>query len=288
MISEKKFGIIGGDLRQFYMAESILVDKNDVLICGFEKIDSNNEIAKNLDVENVINSSEYVIFPLPVTRNNKNVNAPFANVEINLDNKLYSLLKNKKVFGGIIAPIEKEVKKSATYLKDYYREDLMILNAVPTAEGAVKVALSEYKKTINKSTCLVAGYGRIGKVLAELLKSMGAIVTVSARKNEDIAWIDAQGYESIDINNNRDDLNFDIIFNTVPAQIFNQEQLLLCSKDTIIIDLASEPGGVDKKSAEKLGIKSVHALGLPGKFFPKTSGEIIKKIIYKIIEEEHL
>lgn len=288
MISGRKFGIIGGDLRQLYLAESLSADKNVVLICGFEKADKADEDVKISDIETVINSSEYVIFPLPVTRDEKVLNAPLSDKKINLDQKLYDLLKSKKVFGGIIAPIEKEVKNSAVCVKDYYREDLMILNAVPTAEGAIKVALGEYKKTINKSKCLVAGYGRIGKVLAELLKGMGADVTVSARKTDDTAWIDAEGYKSININNNKEVLDFDIIFNTVPAQIFDYNQLALCHKETLIIDLASEPGGVDKKAAEKFGIKSIHALGLPGKFFPKTSGEIIKKIIYKIIEEERL
>ncbi len=293
MISGKKFGIIGGDLRQFYMAKSLASDKNNVLIYGFEKIDTEkidtkNETIKSADLETVINSSEYVILPLPVTGDGEIINAPFCDKKINLNEKLYALLKNKKVFGGIISPIEKEVKNSAYYIKDYYREDFMILNAVPTAEGAVKAALGEYKKTINKSNCLVAGYGRIGKVLAELLKNMGANVTVSARKSEDMAWINTRGYKSINLKNNKSPLGFDIIFNTVPAQIFDYNNLLLCPKETIIIDLASEPGGVDKEAAEKLGIKAVHALGLPGKFFPETAGEIIKKTIYKIIEEEGL
>ncbi len=288
MISGKKFGIIGGDLRQFYMAKSILADKNNVLICGFEKIDEPDEKIINSSIESVINSCEYIILPLPITRNGATINAPFSDKQTDLNENLYESLKNKKVFGGIISSIKKEVKSSIKYLKDYYREDLIILNAVPTAEGAVKVALGEYKKTISKSKCLVVGYGRIGKVLAELLKNMGAEVTVSARKSEDMAWIDAQGYKSINLSNNKNILDFDIIFNTVPAQIFNNNQLLLCRKETIIIDLASEPGGIDKESAKKLGIKFVHALGLPGKFFPQTSGEIIKKTIYKIIEEEEL
>ncbi len=286
MVSEKNFGIIGGDMRQFYLAKSLVADGNNVLLCEFEKLDFEDEIIKNSSIETVIESSEYVIFPIPITRDGKSINAPFSYKKIDLDEKLYNLLKNKKVFGGIISLIKKEVKNLAIYIKDYYREDFMILNAIPTAEGAVKVAFDECKKTINKSKCLVTGYGRVGKILAELLKNMGAEVTVSARKSEDRAWIDASGYKFININN--DPLNFDIIFNTVPAQIFNYDMLMRCQKETVIIDLASEPGGVDKESAKKLGIKSVQALGLPGKFFPETAGEIIKTTIYKIIEEESL
>ena len=288
MVSGKNFGIIGGDMRQLYLAKSLAIDENNVSVCGFEKLDFEDEIIKNSSIETVIDSSEYVIFPIPITIDGKSINTPFSDKKIALDEKLYDLLKNKKIFGGIISLIKKEVKNSAICIKDYYREDFMILNAIPTAEGAVKVAFDECKKTINKSKCLVAGYGRVGKILAELLRSMGAEVTVSARKSEDRAWIDASEYKFINIKKNGDPLNFDIIFNTVPAQIFNYDTLIRCQEKTVIIDLASEPGGVDKESAKKLGIKSVQALGLPGKFFPETAGEIIKTTIYKIIEEESL
>ncbi len=83
-------------------------------------------------------------------------------------------------------------------------------------------------------------------------------------------------------------LDYDLIFNTVPHIIFDPKMLLRCVKNTVIIDLASEPGGVDFKFAEKIGITAIQALALPGKFFSKTAGEIIKNTIYAIIKEENL
>ena len=289
-MTAKAFGIIGGDMRQIYMAEALVKDGHKVLICGFEKADLHSHNLSNDILSKVISESKYIILPVPITHDGKMVSAPFANKEIKINTDLEKMLKNKKVFGGIISQFEKVIKTdSLDCLKDYYsREDFMVQNAVPSAEGAVKVAMEISEKVINKSRCLVVGYGRIGKVLSKLLKNMGANVNVSARCPRDLAWIDAMGYTSANINTSDDALDYDLIFNTVPYLIFDEKMLLRCAKNTIIIDLASAPGGVDFKFAEKTGITAVQALALPGKFFPKTAGEIIKKTIYAIIKEENL
>ena len=47
------------------------------------------------------------------------------------------------------------------------------------------------------------------------------------------------------------------------------------AKHTVIIDLASPPGGTDFALATEMGIKTIHALGLPGKVAPVTAGRIL-------------
>ena len=49
-------------------------------------------------------------------------------------------------------------------------------------------------------------------------------------------------------------------------------------------DVASNPGGIDKASAQKLGLKVITALGIPGKEMPKTAGRYIKETIDKLIK----
>jgi dipicolinate synthase subunit A len=68
--------------------------------------------------------------------------------------------------------------------------------------------------------------------------------------------------------------------------IFDAHTLAKCAQNSIIIDLASYPGGVDFEADSRLKIKSIHALSLPGKIAPKTAGAIIKSTIYDIINEE--
>lgn len=156
---------------------------------------------------------------------------------------------------------------------------------MPTAEGAIECAMREYEGTISGSKCLVAGFGRIGKILAHKLKLLGANVTVSARKPSDLAYVKALGYNALNTENLRTVKHFDIAFNTIPKLIFDRELLMNTDTNTLIIDLASLPGGVDFDTAEKLGIYAVRALSLPGKCAPKTAGEIIKTTVFDIIKE---
>ena len=79
--------------------------------------------------------------------------------------------------------------------------------------------------------------------------------------------------------------DFDIIVNTVPVQILNKKELEFIRKDTLIIDLASNPGGVDRDEVKKQNLKFVWALALPGKVAPNTSAKFIKNTIYNVINE---
>ena len=291
MIKKRKFGIIGGDLRALYLAKSLNKDGNEVHICGTEKLNSRQIFQTDIP-DDVINFSDYIILPTPVTRDNKTINAPYSSKELLIDEKFLGSVKNKVIFGGIIPNILKQfdekVKNKSYSVEDYYTENFKILNSIPTAEGAVKIALEEKHSTIYQSKCLVIGYGKIGKTLSKILKSMGAYVTVSARKSTDRAWAFAEGYKSINISEPQATYDYDFIFNTVPFILLNENILKNLKKDVLVIDLASPPGGVDKEAALKLDIKSIHALAIPGKYFPESSAEIIKSEIYSIIKEKNL
>ena len=288
MISNERFGIIGGDLRQIYLAKKLQKDKNEVFVCGFENFVGFDKLKlKSLKISDLISSSKYIILPVPASRNKKVINAPFSNSDIVLSEKLFSNLKNKVVFAGIVSSLIEDVKPSGLYIRDYYqREDFLIPNALLTAEGAVSIALKEYGKSIFSSRCLVVGFGRIGKTLAKLLKNMGAKVTVSARSVKDVSLAKISGFETTNVSKINEKADFDLIFNTVPALVLNEDVLGYLSSARMIIDLASSPGGTDKLAAEELGIKLIPALGIPGKCFPEAAGEIIADVIYKMIEEE--
>ena len=116
---------------------------------------------------------------------------------------------------------------------------------------------------------------------------MGAEVTVSARRYSDLAWIEVNGYRAVhnkDIIKSAD--SYDVIFNTAPALILDEAVLKIINPDSIVIDLASKPGGVDFQKAKDLGLKVIWALSLPGKTAPLTSGKIIKETVSNILYEE--
>lgn len=286
MTDIKSFGIIGGDKRQLFLAKAIYDSGYAVMLGGFDRLRSTGNLVLG-DIKAVAAKCDVMILPVPSVRADGSINTPFSDECTVLDDELIGILIKKPVF---IAMKDKFLKAYPQFEKaeifDYAAKDeFAILNALPTAEGAVEVAMNKFEGTIAGSRCLITGYGRIGKVLAEMLKNMKAEVTVSARKPSDMAFAQAFGYDEINTNKMSDVRNFDLVFNTVPSMIFNRELLLNTDKNTIIIDLASLPGGVDFEAAHILGIDAVRALALPGKCAPKTAGEIIKKTVFNTIEE---
>lgn len=286
MTDIKSFGIIGGDKRQLFLAKAIYDSGYAVMLGGFDRLRSTGNLVLG-DIKAVAAKCDVLILPVPSVRADGSINTPFSDECTVLDDELIGILIKKPVF---IAMKDKFLKAYPQFEKaeifDYAAKDeFAILNALPTAEGAVEVAMNKFEGTIAGSRCLITGYGRIGKVLAEMLKNLKAEVTVSARKPSDMAFAQAFGYDEINTNKMSDVRNFDLVFNTVPSMIFNRELLLNTDKNTIIIDLASLPGGVDFEAAHILGIDAVRALALPGKCAPKTAGEIIKTTVFNIIEE---
>ena len=124
---------------------------------------------------------------------------------------------------------------------------------------------------------MVLGYGRCGKVLANMLKGIGALVTVSYRNDDDSAYIEANGFDKCNIYEIKSCIkNFDFIFNTIPACILDKFVLKQVLKSTIIIDIAQAPGGVDYNYARDLNIKALYCPGLPGRVAPFTAAKILK------------
>ncbi len=282
----KSITIIGGDLRQLTLAELLGKEGFSVSVYGFgsDYVSEKYNVITNLLEEK---TSDIVILPMPVSTDSKTVNAPFTNEPIPLSYIKHYIKDAALVLGGRINKQICELCGRNNIIDYYSREELMIKNAVPTAEGALEIAMTETPHTVKNSKCLVIGYGRIGKVLSGMLCDLGADVTVSARKYSDLAWIETNGYKAVHNNNIGKNVNeYDVIFNTAPALILHEDILKRINPECVIIDLASKPGGVDFEKAKDLGLKVIWALSLPGKVAPITSGKIIKDTIMNILEEE--
>ena len=276
----KSFGIIGGDKRQLYCARSLAADGFGVILCGFDRSEDTPELPLR-DLKGAISESDALILPVPVSRDGKTVFSPLSSGIIELGRCLELCGREKPVFFGVYGKAEPSVLEGYRAYCYGSRNDFAAANAVPTAEGAIMTAVSESSRCLTLSPCLVTGYGRIGRVLAHMLRGMGADVTVSARKSEDLELIRAAGMKAVHTGNITG--SYDFIFNTVPALIFDRELLKNTDPDTLIIDLASLPGGVNFEAAKTLGIDAVRALSLPGRCAPKTAGEIIKTTVYHIL-----
>ena len=287
-MSLQRYTIIGGDLRNVKLAESISADGSQVNIFGFKNAKFGVKIDENMDLETAIDDSEVVIGPLPCSNDNETINAPFHNEKIYINEVLKTIKKNQLFIAGRIS--DKILNLSKAYnvyaIDILEREEMAVLNAIPTAEGAIQVAMEELPITLNGCKAIVLGYGRVGKVLSKMLEGLGVEVYAEARKFSDLAWIKALGQKPVSLSELKYYVGkMDIIFNTVPSKILEADVLELVDKDCLIIDLASKPGGVDLEKEKELGIKVIWALSLPGKVAPVTAAEIIKQTVYNIVEE---
>ena len=242
---KKTVSVIGGDLRALTLARLLEGDGFGVSVFGFDRELDTGEIASARDLAAAL-SAEVIILPIPASCDLRTVNAPFSKEEILLDDFVSSIGSSKLVLAGHIQPsLARRFDEEGIACIDYYnREELMVKNAVPTAEGAIEIALSELPVTLFGASALVIGYGRIGKILARLLIAMGADTTASARRWGDLAWIEADGAHGVHTSKIAADIGkYDVIFNTVPTMVLGEEALELMKKDALIIDLASVPGG---------------------------------------------
>lgn len=288
----KTVAVIGGDLRIVNLIELLAKDDFLVYTYGLENsealIESPN-VRKCESVYELVNSSEIIIGPVPMTNDSDDLSAPFSENKISTTELIKEMAnKNKMFLAGKISEklIEKLQEANIKYIDLLKREELVVLNTIATAEGTIQLAMENTQKTIHGSNILIMGFGRVGKVLAKMLDGIGAKVSCEARKNADIAWIKAYGYNPIHLSELENELgNYDIIINTIPFQILDENRLKYVKKECTILDLSSNPGGVDRRAARNLGLKLIWALSLPGKVAPMTSAEFIKETLYHILKE---
>ena len=260
--------------------------RSEVFGCGIDNCDCTIN-----DLDLAISMSDILILPLPTSLDGQTINAPFYHEKIYLKEIFDKARPEQHIFCGNLDTKNKQLARDrGLKVTDYFeREEFSIMNAIPTVEGALEIAMHNTKYTIFDSNCLVTGYGRIGKILARQLKAMGAKVSVTARRFSDLAWIKAEGFTPLHYNDLAQTVNnYHIILNTVPALIFTDELLTNVHSDTLMIDLASKPGGIDFDAAKGYGITAIQALSLPGKVAPQTAAGIIKDTILGILREENL
>lgn len=280
------YGIIGGDNRNIKLSILLAKEKNIVYTYGLEKaeeIKDNQKINICTDLKEILEKADNIISAIPFSKDGKNINMPYSEEKIAIQDCI-KLMKNKVLIAGQISEETKDIaqKNNCKIIDIMKKEEIVILNTIATAEGTIQILMENTDTILQGLKVLILGFGRVSKTLAQKLQQLQMEVTCAARKETDIAWIETYGYNFININNiNEKFSEYDVIINTVPAQIITEKEMEYISKKTILIDLASYPGGVDFEKAKEKNLKVIWALGIPGKVAPETSAIFIKREIEK-------
>lgn len=267
---------LGGDLRQQYACDFL----------NRYNIDAEYHPNFSLDkiMKNKINSTRLVVFPIPLLQDNLYLNGMHTDIY-----EIVDLINTESIiFGGQMSEKLKNYisVRHINFVDVFDIESFQIQNAMLSAEGAIYYAKEKIKKSIHGLQIAIFGFGRIGKLLAYLLHCQGAKITVCVRKDSDFTWSKLIGFDGfkIKISGDKNNLNlmdnkYDLVFNTIPFWIMDEEFARNNISDTIIIDLASYPFGIDENLVNKYKLKYFRELGIPGRYAPQTAGEIIGQTI---------
>lgn len=259
MEGQKCFAVVGGDARQAAAARALA--RAGYSVGGPE----------------MIAVADYILLPLPLDA----ARTPLAEL-------LRAARPGTLALGGMLSVEAKAIAAEAgVELVDYFaREELTIRNAIPTAEGCIGILLRESTRTLWGANILLLGFGPVGQALGARLAALGANVTVCARRAEQRALAESLGLRGAELARLAALAPaFDTVVNTIPAPVLTEPVLAALRPGSLIVDLASKPGGTDFAAAQRLGCKAIHALSLPAACAPDTAGEAVARTVLTILRE---
>ena len=273
----REIGVVGGDQRQAELARILSAGGWQVAAYGLPDRTGTEEERKRAL------AAPAVMLPLPLCRGDGCVN--WSAEPCSVETLWRELRPGQRVLAGQVPPeAAEEARKLGLTVTDYFQwEPLTVANAAITAEGAVETALTHLRGTLLGRTCLVLGFGRIGRLLSFRLSGMGARVAAAARKSEDRAWIRAYGWEALDTGALSGRLGcFGAVFNTVPAPLLDGELLEQLPRECLLVELASRPG-IDASAAQAQGLACVQGRGLPGRLAPEAAAAALRDAVEEIL-----
>ncbi|UOQ85626.1 dipicolinic acid synthetase subunit A [Gracilibacillus salinarum] len=289
MQKKKNIAIIGGDARYLPLIHALnKIDEFRIQILGFDQVEQSYTGVMQSTIDNLVTSQlDGIILPITGIDENGFVETMFSGEKIQLTEEWFkSLPSHCKIFTGITT------SKLDSYINNYNlsletlmdRDDVAIYNSIPTAEGAIMLAIKHTDFTIHHADVFVFGFGRVGQTTASSFAGLGANVSVISKDESELARIYEKGWQPYHLEQVEDHMDdCQILINTIPAKIVDKKLLEKMNNQAIIIDLASKPGGIDFDFAKTRGIDAIHALGLPGMVAPKTAGEILANTIAKLL-----
>ncbi|MZP31138.1 dipicolinate synthase subunit DpsA [Heliobacterium undosum] len=278
--------VIGGDARDQILVRRLAERGATVDVIGLP-MEETERVRIVEDIPKALAGKAALLLPMPGVDLEGRVYAPLHHQPLRLEAAHMALLApGVPLFVGVARPILRQMAQSCglSLIEVAELDEVAILNSVPSAEGALQIAMEKLPITIHGSCSMVLGFGRLGLTLTRLLQAMGSRVTVVTRDggHRARAWEMGAAAEPLSALANLL-AKTDIVFNTVPASVLGERELAATNREALIVDLASAPGGTDFEAARRLGIEALLAPGLPGKVAPKTAGEILARVYPDLI-----
>lgn len=267
-MDSEMIGIIASDMRQIYMSEMLKKKGYEVYLLDLRE---GRRISRELlEKENKLWRADALILPIPLRK--------AGDTDLLSEAIAKHSDRIRKVYGGSFPKDwEKPLEEAGILAVDLMESpEVARKNAIATAEGAIAELMKLMPVNVEGARIVVTGFGTCGKVIAEKLYCLGAMVTVAARSERALTLAGFFGFDVMNLAAGELTLErADGVINTVPARIIGEKEIDGMQRDAALIDIASAPGGCDLAYCERKGIPCKLTPGLPGIYSPKTSAQIL-------------
>lgn len=264
-----KYLVVNNEDKRFYYLINKLKENHEV-----------NIVDDQASFEKMIKVGKYTHLLLPITGVDNTLSIRGCKMQFN--EELFAYLKGKTILTGlVIEPLTVVCQTYDVNLKSYITDDFAIENNYITCEGIIERLVNLSTRAIYGSNTIIIGYGRLGQILANILKSMKVHVIIAARSPKDRTTAKVNGFTPIHLTDLCSTINqVDFVINTVPVEVIDHTCIdAIENDDLIILDASSKPYGFDLDYANKKNIAAFILPQIPGKVAPKSSGEIMAKYI---------
>ncbi len=276
-----KIAVLGGALREKVVAARLQEEGFPVSVCAVEGM---NDIAE-ATVCDCVKDANVLILPVASNDESGKIFAPATAESLYFgEEEMRLLAEDAVIYCGVASLMLKTAAKRLNHklIEVMDLDEVAVPNGALTAEGTLYLAMARFPVSVSELNVAVFGYGRVGKATAQLFRALKAKVVVFSRNKKEIAegrgrHIDMRFYNGVPAVLAKADL----VINTVPAIIVNEQMMRHMSKDVLLIDLAAAPGGVDTKAANEKGLEVLNAPGIPGKYAPISAGQILADFFVK-------
>ncbi len=274
--------VIGGDQRMAKLS-SLLQKRHTVTAACLEEV-NNQSLLEESSIIEAIHKANNIVLPIPYSKDSIHIYAPFSSIKMPFRDVFDRLRQNQTVFyGNAEKPDSIETRaKKVNFLEN---EKYAYNNARLTAELVLGLIIAKYRFSPFKKNILVCGYGRIAKIVSNLLQGLNAHVTIAARKETDLNLAVALGLNAVNIADiGKHMQRYDCVINTIPKCVIAAGELRVLRDDALVIDIASKPYGIDFEAAKSLNKNVFVEQGLPGKYMPALEAEALGRIIAYYLE----
>ena len=218
-----------------------------------------------------------------IKRNDCLVFSPSLKINLDLINKLPNKIR---IFAGNITSDCFEVikQKEIKYINFMQNEEFVLKNANLTAEGVLSKLIENTPSSIFEQNILILGGGRVAKAVGKLFKNLKLNFTFCTKQEAEIKKLKTLSKNILNWDKLKLELKmYDVVINTIPCEIFDKKDAKLFNENCTFFEIASKKC-LNDKNFKKL--KYILCPSLPGKYTPKSAGNLIAEEIIKNLKEE--